>query len=65
MQNVKNNFLNRQGENHLVEKSHFPPKIFFPPATFCTIILNTLILIGGNGVRISYILVLLKIGPKV
>ena len=29
-----------QGENHLVEKSHFPPKIFFPPTTFCTIILS-------------------------
>jgi len=51
-------FLKIQGENHLVEKSHFPPKNFFPPTTFCTIILNPLILVGGNGVRISYIMVL-------
>jgi hypothetical protein len=30
----------KQGENHSVEKSHFPPEISFPPTTFCAIILN-------------------------
>jgi hypothetical protein len=32
--------ISHQGENHLVEKSDFPPEISFPPTTFCAIALN-------------------------